>query len=105
AIMLAWYHGERAGRRVSRPELTVIALLLVIASLLFYVFVRPSAEFLEGTATELGGVSVLFLTGALLFVLFLRPPAEAARSAAPAEQARANQISAATARVGIFLAV
>src|SRR6266581_1638720 len=40
----AWYHGERASRRISGPELTIISLLLVMSSLLFYVFVRPSAE-------------------------------------------------------------
>src|SRR5258706_6651530 len=40
----AWYHGERASRRISGPELTIISILLVIGSLFFYVFVRPSAE-------------------------------------------------------------
>src|SRR5436190_2092745 len=40
----AWYHGERASRRISGPELTIISILLVMSSLLFFVFVRPSAE-------------------------------------------------------------
>ena len=41
---LAWYHGERASRRISGPELSIISILLVIGSLFFYVFVRPSAD-------------------------------------------------------------
>lgn len=43
-MTLAWYHGERASRRISGPELTIVSLLLVGISLLFYVFVRPSEE-------------------------------------------------------------
>src|SRR5580700_7694980 len=43
-LTLAWYHGERASRRVSGPELTIISILLVTGSLLFFVFVRPSEE-------------------------------------------------------------
>jgi cytochrome bd-type quinol oxidase subunit 2 len=39
-MTLAWYHGERASRRISGPELAIISILLVIGSLLFYVFVR-----------------------------------------------------------------
>jgi TolB-like protein/Flp pilus assembly protein TadD len=82
AMALAWYHGGRAARRVSGPELTVIAILLVIASLLFYVFARPSQESEPGLITDLGVVSVLMLTGAVLFVLFLRAPENPARAAA-----------------------
>src|SRR6266513_2542782 len=48
-MTLAWYHGERASRRISGPELTIISILLVMSSLLFFVFVRPSAE-TAGTA-------------------------------------------------------
>ena len=48
-MTFAWYHGERASRRISGPELTIISILLVIGSLFFYVFVRPSAE-IAGTA-------------------------------------------------------
>jgi hypothetical protein len=43
-MTLAWYHGERASRRISGPELTIISILFVIGSLFFYVFVQPSAE-------------------------------------------------------------
>src|ERR1700680_857728 len=43
AMTLAWYHGERASRRISGPELTIISILLAIGSLFFYVFVQPSA--------------------------------------------------------------
>jgi adenylate cyclase len=41
AMTLAWYHGERASRRVSAGELSIISLLLVGVSILFYAFVRP----------------------------------------------------------------
>jgi TolB-like protein/tetratricopeptide (TPR) repeat protein len=47
-MTLAWYHGERASRRISGPELTIISILLVIGSLFFYVFVQPSAELAAG---------------------------------------------------------
>jgi TolB-like protein len=43
-MTLAWYHGQRASRRISGPELTIISILFVIGSLFFYVFVQPSAE-------------------------------------------------------------
>src|ERR1700692_5131800 len=41
-MTLAWYHGERANRRISGPELTIMSMLLVIGSLLFFVFIRRS---------------------------------------------------------------
>src|ERR1043166_1451758 len=41
-MTFAWYHGEKASRRISGPELTIITLLTVISSLLFYVFVQPA---------------------------------------------------------------
>jgi adenylate cyclase len=44
AMTFAWYHGERVNRRISGPELTIISILLVIGSFLFYVFVRPSEQ-------------------------------------------------------------
>ncbi len=47
-ITFAWYHGERASSQFSRAELTIISILLVIGSLFFYVFVRPSAEVVAG---------------------------------------------------------
>ena len=43
-VAVAWYHGERVNRRISGPELTIISILLVIGSFLFYVFVRPSEQ-------------------------------------------------------------
>src|SRR5580704_5295921 len=43
-ITCAWYHGERASRHISGPELTIITLLLAIGSLFFYALVRPSEE-------------------------------------------------------------
>src|SRR2546421_2137330 len=48
-ITLAWYHGERASRRISGPELTIVSLLLVGISLLFYAFVQSSAQVAAGT--------------------------------------------------------
>ena len=41
AMTVAWYHGERASRRISAGELSILSVLLVIASLLFFVFVSP----------------------------------------------------------------
>src|SRR5579871_6808423 len=41
AMVFAWYHGERATRRISAGEMTLASLLLVLISLVFYVFVRP----------------------------------------------------------------
>src|SRR6202163_3200605 len=46
----AWYHGERARRRISGPELTIISSLLLTGSLFFSVFVRPTADLAAGTA-------------------------------------------------------
>jgi TolB-like protein/Tfp pilus assembly protein PilF len=43
-ITLAWYHGERASRYFSAAELTIISLLLVIGSVVFYAFVQPQQE-------------------------------------------------------------
>src|SRR5258705_6383700 len=54
-MTLAWYHGARASRRISGPELTIISILLVMSSLLFFVFVRPSAESAAGTAPVRSG--------------------------------------------------
>jgi TolB-like protein/Flp pilus assembly protein TadD len=58
-ITFAWYHGERASRRISGPELTIISILLVMSSLLFYVFVQPSAEVAAGAraAIQQAGVA------------------------------------------------
>jgi TolB-like protein/cytochrome c-type biogenesis protein CcmH/NrfG len=43
-IVFAWYHGEQTTKRITRGELSIISLLLVAIAILFYVFVRPSAE-------------------------------------------------------------
>src|SRR2546430_2309376 len=43
-VVLAWYHGARASRRISGPELTIISILLVIGSLVFYLFVQPTTQ-------------------------------------------------------------
>ena len=43
-MTFAWYHGARASRNFSQAELSILAALLVMSSLLFYVFVRPSEE-------------------------------------------------------------
>src|SRR5258708_3651942 len=53
-MTFAWYHGERASRRISGPELTIISILLVMSSLLFYVFVRPSAELTSPAVSQAG---------------------------------------------------
>lgn len=44
ATTLAWYHGHRAQHRVTGPELTIIAVLLVIAGSLLWWVGRPSHE-------------------------------------------------------------
>jgi TolB-like protein/Flp pilus assembly protein TadD len=43
-VTLAWYHGERASRNFSAAELTIISLLLVIGSVVFYALVQPQEE-------------------------------------------------------------
>src|SRR6266566_5541145 len=55
-MTFAWYHGERASRRISGPELTIISLLLVMSSLMFYVFVRPSADIAATPALREAGL-------------------------------------------------
>jgi|ERR1051326_9013246 hypothetical protein len=44
AMTFAWYHGDSANRRISAGELSILSVLLIGVSILFYVFVRPSAE-------------------------------------------------------------
>jgi hypothetical protein len=41
---LAWYHGERASRQFTKAELSILSTSLVLGSLVFCVFVRPSGE-------------------------------------------------------------
>jgi TolB-like protein/Tfp pilus assembly protein PilF len=50
AMTFAWYHGELASRRISGPELTIIAILLAMGSLFFYVLVRPAEEVIASRA-------------------------------------------------------
>jgi adenylate cyclase len=59
AMVFAWYHGESPTRRASGPELTIISLLLVAVSILFFVFVRPASEVVSvpKTATAEAGVT------------------------------------------------
>jgi TolB-like protein len=40
-MTFAWYHGERSNRHFSTAEVTIVSLLLVIASVVFYAFVQP----------------------------------------------------------------
>jgi TolB-like protein/Tfp pilus assembly protein PilF len=44
AVTVAWYHGERVSRRVSGGEAAIVSVLLILVSLVFYVFVRPAPE-------------------------------------------------------------
>ena len=50
-LTVAWYHGDRGSQHISGPELSIISILLVIGSLLFFVFVHPSEEH-SAKATE-----------------------------------------------------
>jgi TolB-like protein len=43
-MTFAWYHGERSSRHFSTAEMTIVSLLLVIGSILFYAFVQPHQE-------------------------------------------------------------
>src|SRR5438105_5726908 len=56
-ITLAWYHGDRGSQRVSGAELSIISILLVIGSLLFFVFVTPSPQIAAGPAVQQAGVA------------------------------------------------
>src|SRR5262245_32012104 len=55
-ITLAWYHGHRASRHFSTAELTIVSLLLVVGSLIFYATVRPHEEVADRPAQS--GVEV-----------------------------------------------
>jgi TolB-like protein len=57
-MTFAWYHGARANRHFSKAELSIISILLVASSLLFYVLVRPSSEAPAGApAVQEAGVA------------------------------------------------
>ena len=47
-VTFAWYHGERASRQFTKAELSILSALLVMSSLLFYVFVQPSEQIAAG---------------------------------------------------------
>jgi len=53
-ITLAWYHGAKSLRRVSGPELTIIAILLFIAGSILWLF---SVRHAEQAATDLPATS------------------------------------------------
>ena len=44
AMTLAWYHGERASRRISGGEMAIVSLLLVLISFAFYATVRTAPQ-------------------------------------------------------------
>jgi TolB-like protein len=48
-MTFAWYQGDRASRQISKAEMAIISILLVVGSLFFYVFVHPSADIAAGT--------------------------------------------------------
>src|SRR6202171_2597494 len=47
-MTFAWYHGERASRQVTKADLSILSVLLVMSSLLFYAFVRPPEDIAAG---------------------------------------------------------
>jgi TolB-like protein/Flp pilus assembly protein TadD len=51
-VTLAWYHGHRALRRVSGPELTIITVLLVIAGAVLWRFSHAPSEAAATVATS-----------------------------------------------------
>ena len=51
-VTFAWYHGARASRNFSQAELSILAALLVVGSLVFYVFVRPERQVRSPVAQE-----------------------------------------------------
>jgi TolB-like protein len=51
-LTFAWYHGARASRNFSQAELSIVTALLVVGSLVFYVFVRPETQLRSPAAQE-----------------------------------------------------
>jgi adenylate cyclase len=51
-VTFAWYHGARASRNFSQAELSILSALLVIASVVFYEFVRPDAQLRSPVAQQ-----------------------------------------------------
>lgn len=58
AMTLAWYHGERATRRVSAGELSIVSLLLVVISFAFYALVRPAPIIIASSSSAVQEASV-----------------------------------------------
>ncbi len=58
AMTLAWYHGERASRRMSAGEFSILSVLLVGVSILFFAFVRASPESLTAAPAPVQEASV-----------------------------------------------
>src|SRR5215471_15916788 len=42
AITFAWFHGARASRTFSRADFSILSVLLIGVSILFYVYARPT---------------------------------------------------------------
>lgn len=57
AMTFAWYHGERASRRVSAGEMSIVSVMLVGISLIFFLFVRSAPESLPTRAVAEAGVA------------------------------------------------
>ena len=57
-MTFAWYHGERSSRHFSTAEMTIVSLLLVIGSIVFYAFVQPHQEAAASVASPQQQTSV-----------------------------------------------
>src|ERR1700682_6790238 len=57
-MTFAWYHGERASRQVTKADLSILSALLVMRSLLFDGFVRPSEKIADGPRPAVQQASV-----------------------------------------------
>lgn len=82
AMTFAWYHGEQASRNFSRAELSIVAILLVISSLLFYVFVHPQQEIVSHySPMELSIAAALLVICSLLSYFVVRPSKNSTKKA------------------------
>ena len=57
AITFAWYHGAQASRQISKAEMSIISILLVIGTFLFYALAQPSREVAGAAPTRDAGVT------------------------------------------------
>ena len=55
-MTFAWYHGERASRQFSKAEMTIVSILLLLGTFMFYAFVRPSEVTTNTSAVREAGV-------------------------------------------------